>query len=282
MNTGEGGATMDIGMAADGFANTPAQDAFCAGTICTFSVLYDQSGNGNDLTVAPAGNPNGGGMPGSPDYESNATAGILSVAGQQVYSLYMNNREGYRLTAAGAGMPVGSEPQGIYMLADATHFALGCCWEFGNVVIDPLTYGITNSLFLGEGFWGSGEGAAPWFMADLGSGTWAGGSTSTPGANLNNPSMSGVRFAFGVLKTTSNQYTIRTADLETASDLSTAWDGMAPVTFDSEGGIALGIAPDNSNAGIGTFYEGAITAGRPSDDTDLAVFENLQAVGYGE
>ena len=92
----------------------------------------------------------------------------------------------------------------------------------------------------------------------------------------------GVRFAFGVLKTSANQYAIRTADLETASDLTTAWDGMAPVTFDSEGGIALGIAPDNSNNSFGTFYEGAITAGRPSDDTDLAVFENVQAAGYGE
>ena len=55
MNTGSGGMTKDIGMTADGFADTATQDAFCSGTTCTFSLLYDQSGNGNDLKRAPAG-----------------------------------------------------------------------------------------------------------------------------------------------------------------------------------------------------------------------------------
>ena len=44
MNTGSGGMTKDIGMTADGFADTAAQDAFCSGSVCTFSIIYDQSG----------------------------------------------------------------------------------------------------------------------------------------------------------------------------------------------------------------------------------------------
>ncbi len=282
MNTGTGGATMDIGMTADGFADADAQDAFCGETICTFSVLYDQSGNGNHLTVAPAGSSGGGMYATLPDFESNATTGGLTIAGHDVYSLHMAAREGYRLTAAGTGMPLGNASQGIYMLADATRFGGACCWEFGNVRLDPTTYGPTNSLFLGQAFWGSGEGAAPWFMANFGNEVWAGGSSGSADVNLENPSMMGVRFAFGVLKTSATQYTIRAADLQIESDLKTAWDGTAPVTFSSQGGIALGVASDNSNNSWGTFYEGAITDGRPSDETDLAVFENAQAAGYGE
>jgi hypothetical protein len=33
---------------------------------------------------------------------------------------------------------------------------------------------------------------------------------------------------------------------------------------------------------LGTFYEGAITSGYPSDATDLAVLKNVQAVGYAK
>ena len=48
-NTGTGGTTLDIGMTADGYADSAAQDTFCSGTVCTVSKIYDQSGNGNDL-----------------------------------------------------------------------------------------------------------------------------------------------------------------------------------------------------------------------------------------
>jgi hypothetical protein len=47
------------------------------------------------------------------------------------------------------------------------------------------------------------------------------------------------------------------------------------------GGIVLGIGGDNSNSSQGTFFEGAITAGRPADSTDAAVLKNVQAAGYG-
>jgi hypothetical protein len=48
------------------------------------------------------------------------------------------------------------------------------------------------------------------------------------------------------------------------------------------GGIVLGVGGDNSNNSWGTFYEGAITVGAPSDATDLAVFKNVQAAKYGQ
>ena len=49
-----------------------------------------------------------------------------------------------------------------------------------------------------------------------------------------------------------------------------------------KGGIILGIGEDNSNWSQGTFFEGAITTGRPSDATDAAVLANVQAARYGQ
>ena len=45
------GRTTDIGtLGAGGFANSAAQDAFCAGTACSITVIYDQTTRGNNLT----------------------------------------------------------------------------------------------------------------------------------------------------------------------------------------------------------------------------------------
>ena len=44
----------------------------------------------------------------------------------------------------------------------------------------------------------------------------------------------------------------------------------------------LGIGGDNSDVGVGTFYEGAMTANYTSDATDAAVQANVVAAGYGK
>ena len=53
--------TSDINtLSAGGFANAAAQDSFCAGTSCVITVVYDQSGHGNDLWYQGSGSPVGG------------------------------------------------------------------------------------------------------------------------------------------------------------------------------------------------------------------------------
>lgn len=42
-----------------------------------------------------------------------------------------------------------------------------------------------------------------------------------------------------------------------------------------QGAIVLGIGGDNSDFGIGTFYEGAMTANYTSDATDEAIQANI-------
>jgi len=289
MNTGSGGTLKDIPMLPDGFADTATQDAFCAGTTCTVSLLYDHSGNGNNLPVAKKGLTAGGATAGMDDFESAANKGMMMIGGHKVYSLYMNAREGYRIMKVGTKMPTGSMSQGIYELADGTHSGVTCCWDFGNVTTNPQSYADMNTLFFGTAFWGKGAGAGPWMMADFEAGVWAGGSKiGDPGwgglndahpVNNNNPSLK-VPFAFGTLRTSSSQWTLRGADLQTATTISTAYQGAMPKPISNAGAIVLGVGGDNSNNSWGTFYEGAIVAGYPTDATDLAVFNNIKAVGY--
>jgi len=285
MNTGSGGMLKDIGQTADGFADTATQDTFCSGTICTFSILYDQSGNGNNLKAAPAGLTNGGTYAGMPDWESTATKGPLMVGGHKVYSLYMGAREGYRtpLNVTAKGVPLNNTAQGIYELADGTHYGTMCCWDFGSVSPDPTKYVTMNTLFFGTGFWGSGAGNGPWFMGDFEGGVWAGGTGASTVNNPSSPSMK-VQFALGILHTPVGKYALRMANVASATDLTTAYDGNIPSgkTWGNAGGIVLGVGGDNSNNSFGTFYEGAVTNGSPSNATDLAVMQNIQAAGYGK
>jgi hypothetical protein len=280
-NTGSGGTTLDIGIVAGGFADAAAQDAFCGTDTCTVSTLYDQSGRGNNLTVAPAGCYTG--TASEPDYESNAKARSLTVSGHKVYALYMMPHEGYR-NNNGTGIPTGTSPQGVYEVADGKRIGTACCWDFGNASTNNC-YGPTgtmNALYFGTGYWGKGTGNGPWFMGDFEAGVWAGGSGASQTTNNNLPA-SNVDFAFGILKTSTTnntpQYAIRVGNAQ-SGDLTTAYDGPAPAAWQGRGGIILGIGGDNSNSSLGTFFEGAVTAGRPSDATDAAVLQNVQSLGY--
>lgn len=291
MNTGSGGQTHDIGQTATGFADADAQDALCANTICTVSLLYDQSGRENHLPVAKAGLPAGGDRADEDDWETIADEEEWMVGGNRVYPLYMEPYQGYRLTRAGNGVPLDQAPQGIYMLADGTRVGSACCWDFGNVSINPKEYHVMNTLFFGTAFWGRGEGQGPWYMADYEAGVWAGGSNpGDPGwgdlnspanqrpPNPNNPSLR-VPFAIGFLKTDPQDWSLRMADLE-AAGLTTAYQGELPKPMDNQGAIVLGVGGDNSNNSFSTFFEGAVVAGFPSDETEDAVMQNVKAAGY--
>ena len=293
-NTMSGGTTKDILPGADGFVDTATVDAACGTGYCTVSVLYDHSGNGNDIKRAPKGSTAGGASGAEDDYESIATNGQVTAGGHKVYSLYMNKHEGYRVQTGvkGKNVPTGSQPQGTYMIADGTRGGGACCFDFGNATSNPATeWHFMDCLCFETSYWGKGSGSGPWFGADFENGVWAGGSkVNDPGwgglndshpANNNNPTLK-VPFALGFLRVKSSEYAIRVADLATASDLSTAYVGTPPATVDHRGGIVLGVGGDNSNTSLGTFYEGAMVAGYPTNDVELAVMKNIKAVGYSK
>jgi non-reducing end alpha-L-arabinofuranosidase len=271
-----GGTFQDIGIK-DGYADSATQDTFCSGGTCTVSKLYDQSGKANDLTVAPKGCYTG--TASEPDSEGSATKKSFNLNGHKVYALYMNAHDGMRNNSC-AGIPTKNTDQSVYVLADGTHAGDACCWDFGNMWPDNCNSHTMNPIFFGTGYWGSGAGNGPWFMGDFEGGVWAGGNGGSNTNNPNNPSMK-VEFAFGILKTSSGKYAIKAGNAQ-SGDLATAYDGASPKQWDNGGAVALGIGGDNSNSSFGTFYEGVLTTGLPSNETDTAVFKNVQAAGYGK
>jgi hypothetical protein len=276
------GTTKDIPLLAPGgFADAAEQDAFCGADACTVSILYDQSGKGNHLTAfartcyLSAPGP-------APSNESNAKARSLMVSGHKVYALETIEKDGYRRNET-TGMPVGDQAQGIYEVIDGTRFGTGCCWDFGNASADNCINpaGGVSALFFGTGYWGTGAGDGPWFMADFERGVWSGGSGMSNVVNDDNPTIS-YPYALGILKTNATSYAIRAGNARSGNLLS-AYDGGLPFSsFALEGGIILGLAGDNSYSSHGTFFEGAITAGRPSDETDALVSRSVQSARYGE
>jgi hypothetical protein len=118
-------------------------------------------------------------------------------------------------------------------------------------------------------------------MADLENGLWACG---TP--NSINPQVLPVRHEFAVawVKGGTDGFTLKAADA-TQGPLVTTYDGPRPPGYQpmkKQGAIILGIGGDNSNAAVGTFFEGVMTAGLSSDAVDDAVQANIVAAGYGK
>ena len=80
------------------------------------------------------------------------------------------------------------------------------------------------------------------------------------------------------------QYAIKDGNAQTGA-LATRYNGALPnlggyTPMQKEGAIILGIGGDNSNGSVGSFFEGAMTAGYPSDTTENAVQTNVVSVGY--
>jgi len=70
--------------------------------------------------------------------------------------------------------------------------------------------------------------------------------------------------------------------------LTTLWNGRLPGGYSpmrKQGAIVLGSGGDCCAAGrnqsLGTFYEGAIVSGYPTDATDNAIQDNIIAAQYG-
>ena len=122
----------------------------------------------------------------------------------------------------------------------------------------------------------------PWVEADLENGLFAG-----PVFGEYKPNTA-VNFDFvtAVVKGKPHQFAIKAGDA-TSGTLVTKYEGARPSMqgydpMKKQGAIILGIGGDNSNGSQGTFYEGCMTMGYASDDTDAAIQANIVAVGYGK
>ena len=266
------GATTNIGvLSPGGYADAAAQNSFCLDTVCTITRIYDQSPYHNDLGVGPIGG-NGG-----PDAAAIANALPVIVDGHHVYGVNVQAGVGYRNDVT-HGVPVGSQPQDAYMVTSGLHVDDLCCFDFGNAETSGTDNGNghMDAINFGTECWFAPcGGTGPWVQADMENGLFAGGNGSDPSNKGNSAA-----FVTAVLKNNgTTTYAIKDANAQSGG-LTTEYSGPLPdiggyTPMHQEGAVILGTGGDNSNGSDGSFFEGVITAGYPSDATDNAVQANI-------
>ncbi|MEU4236770.1 arabinofuranosidase catalytic domain-containing protein [Actinoplanes sp. NPDC026619] len=273
-------ATTNIGvLAAGGYANAATQDSFCSGTYCTIVKIYDQTSRHNDLTIAP-----GGGANPTADQGSNAAALPITAGGHKVYGVYISAGNGYRNNATN-GIATGSSPEGMYMVTEGTHVNDRCCFDYGNAETsnNDTGNGDMDAIYFGTLCWFTPcSGSNPKVMADLENGLFAGG-------NGSNTANTGRNSAFVTAMTKNNgtsAYAIKDGNSQSGS-LATRYNGALPTQsgynpMTKQGAIILGIGGDNSNGSVGSFFEGVMTSGYPTDATENSVQSNIVSVGYSK
>jgi hypothetical protein len=260
-----------------GHANSTEQDVFCYGTTCTISIIYDQTTRGNDLHVGTPGGANPRG-----NTPANAAAESISIGGNKVYSVYINPGEGYFHDGSRTGIATGADPEGMYMVASGKHVNNGCCFDYGNAETNRRDNGAThmNAIYFGVRCEVGGcTGGGPWVQVDLENGLYPGGSKSW---NPNQRSFPDP-FVTAMEKNDGRNFALRGGNAQSGG-LSNLYDGALPPGYTpmhKEGGIILGTGGDDSSSSAGTFYEGAMVKGFPSDATENSVQQNIVAAGYG-
>jgi hypothetical protein len=276
--------TRNIGTLSSGAADAASQDSFCAGTTCVVTVVYDQSGRGNDLWYQGSSV-----VPGSPQSSpAVATTESLTIGGAKAYSLYIRPGNSYWRDGHLTGVPTGSAPEGMYMVTSGTHVNSGCCFDYGNseTTRKADAAGAMDAIYFGTSCWFGGcSGSGPWVQADLEWGLFPGGSSTW---NPNQRAFTS-KFVTATLKNNgTSRFAVKGSDAQSGS-LYTLWDGSLPPGYSpmkKQGAIVLGSGGDcckpdgGANQSAGTFYEGAMVAGYPSDATENAVQANIVAAGY--
>lgn len=276
-------ATANIGvLSAGGYADAAAQDSFCSGTTCLISKIYDQSARHNDLTVEGAGGA------GAADVGAPADALPVTAGGHQVYGLEISAGMGYRDNST-SGVAVDGQAEGMYMVTSGTHVNGSCCFDYGNAETNNTDTGNghMDAINFGTECWFAPcYGQGPWVQADLENGLFQ--SDSGYSKNTANTGTGPLPFVTALLKNNGqDHFALKYGNSRTGA-LTTTYSGPEPSVngggyspMKQEGAIVLGTGGDNSNGSIGSFFEGVMTAGIPTDAADNAVQANIVSVGYG-
>jgi hypothetical protein len=271
-------ASTNIGLlSTGGTVNAAAQDSFCRNTLCTITTIFDQSGRGSDLRIS--GGFNGQGQ----DGPARATAVPMTIGGREAFAVDIEAGQGYRHPAPSSGVAVNGQPEGMYMVSSVEHVNSGCCFDFGNVEarIADTGNGHMDAIHFGTLCWFGGcHQPGPWVQADLENGLFQ-ANTGDIMSNTGNHSA----FVTATLKNDGRTFFALKGGDSQSGGLTTWFNGPLPPNgyspMHQEGSIALGTGGDGSNGSSGLFFEGAMTAGVPSDATESAVQANIVAAGYG-
>ncbi|WP_321473887.1 arabinofuranosidase catalytic domain-containing protein [uncultured Paludibaculum sp.] len=290
------GKTLDIGIVQPaaspvpdpgGFADAAAQETFCANTLCVINRIYDQSGKGNHLLQSPPGPLFPGPAKGGFDTQPIADMAPITISGHKAYGVYIMPGMGFRNNDA-RDLAINDEPEGIYYVIDGTHYDSGCCFDYGNSSTNGRAVGtgtMETTYFGTATAWGSGAGPGPWIMADLEAGLFSGYNAKQ---NAGDPTIDSWRFVTAVVDGGGgNKWDLRGGNAQKGG-LTTFYSGIRPGSLTNnryypmhkQGAILLGIGGDNGNGSAGTFYEGVMTTGYPTEATTDAVQANIVAARY--
>lgn len=287
--------TLDIGVVkataedAGGYADAVAQDEFCANTYCWITILYDQSGKGNDLYQAPRGGFSGPAMGGFNNVPVADWAPV-TLMGHKVYGIFIAPGMGLRWNDA-KGTAVDDQAEGQYWVINGHHFNNGCCFDYGNAETDSRDDGdgTMETTYYGNGTgWYRGEGAGPWIMTDQ-ENNLVGCVNESPNDKYC-PDLPSIAWRFVTATADGEPHHWRSmgGDAQTG-ELIMMYDGQRiqneRSSYDpmrKQGAILLGNGGDNSNGSAGTFYEAAMTAPGtfPSVETNQAIQANIVAAKY--
>lgn len=271
-------------------------DEFCVDNGCGVSRIYDQSGRGNHLAPSPRGSAKS-----TPGLPVEATALPVSIHGHEAYGMLFRPEMGYRAGCheceikTSEGIPVGDEPETIYMVTSAVDLADGCCLDYGNGTLSGNNdgNGTTEAVYFGFGVvWGSGSGAGPWVMADLENGLfpgWENEGFSHISTNLTLDHTFATAIVVGDTADKNDgmgRFALYGGNAA-SGQLTTMYDGIRPnrpgyVPMQKQGAVILSIASDNSDGDGGRFYEGVIAKGAASVATLNELQAAIVAAGYSQ
>lgn len=272
-----------------GYADAAAQDEFCKDTYCWITILYDQSGNENDLYQAPRGGFSGPAMGGFNNIPL-ADAAPTTLMGHKVYGIFIASGMGLRWNDA-HGTAVDDQAEGQYWVISGHHYNSGCCFDYGNAETDSRDDGdgtMETTYFGTQKAWYYGHGAGPWIMTDQ--------ENNLVGCVNPDPNDK----YCDALKSINWRFVTATADGEPhhwrtmggnaqGGELEMLYDGGRIINERSsydpmrkQGAILLGNGGDNSNGSQGIFYEAAMTASGtfPSVEVNQNIQKNIVAARY--
>lgn len=212
-----------------------------------------------------------------------------------VYGMWFDPGYGYHVDNT-RGVATGNDPESMYAVMTGKRYNGGCCFDYGNSETNDKDdgCGTMEAIYFGNAHWNgnSGDGdTGPWVGADLEQGMYYGGGNVTKVNPQNKPLTSD--FVSLSLKGREDGFTLKGGDA-TKGKLATMYDGPRPDNkiarfchhhtsyqpMRKQGAIILATGGDDSNSAQGNFYEGFMTTGYASDETDEAVQANIVAVAY--
>ena len=224
--------------------------------------------------------------PNGSDLGAAADALPVTAGGHQVYGVSISPGMGYRNNRT-SGVAVNGKPEGMYMVSSGTHFNSGCCFDYGNAETSGTDTGaghmdavnVSRDL---NGLTASNK-PEPGVHADLENGVFPLGPT-----NLQSRFVCQRRTTSLHIGMVEEQWSDEVCAEVGRRTVGRPQHNLFRRPSDADMRRCARKARSSSalaaiivHASAGSFFEGVMTSGYPTDSAENAVQANIVAVGYG-